>query len=242
VSVNGTPVEAKSNAFPLESTHFVFYLCPICTHDGASAKFSPNSQETAYSVGLLKSLKILAQATGPECSRTMGLMHLGRGEAMQGHPLHRTEVVPTLYMVICCTKDSSSGPFTVEDRGHALRGNALYKTMERQDYSRQRTECSMQNQFIGRRTGIQAYYILTVHRLEERQYSRAARLRRTEEMLYSRGACCSGQMRSSTKGLLVYEGQRRCSTARVLAAQDRGKAVQQGCSLTQDKGEAVKQE
>jgi hypothetical protein len=25
-------------------------LCPIYTHDGASAKFSTNSQETAYSV------------------------------------------------------------------------------------------------------------------------------------------------------------------------------------------------
>jgi hypothetical protein len=159
---------------------------------------------------------------------------------MHGHP--QKEVLLYTYMVICCTKDSSSGPFTVEDRGHALRGNALYKTMERQDYSRQRTECSMQNQFIGRRTGIQAYYILTVHRTEERKYSRAARLRRKEEMRYSRGARCSGQMRSSTKGLLVYEGQRRCCTAGVLAAQDRGKAVQQGCSFTQDRGEAVQQE
>jgi hypothetical protein len=63
-----------------------------------------------------------------------------RGEAMQGHPLHRTEGGPTLYMVICCTKDSSSGPITVEDRGHAFPGNALYKTMERQDNSRQRTD------------------------------------------------------------------------------------------------------
>jgi hypothetical protein len=52
VSVNGTPVEAKSCAFTLESTHFFFNLCPIYTHDGASAKFSTNSQETAYSVYL----------------------------------------------------------------------------------------------------------------------------------------------------------------------------------------------
>ena len=52
MSVNGTPVEAKSCAFTLESTHFFFILCPIYTHDGASAKFSTNSQETAYSVYL----------------------------------------------------------------------------------------------------------------------------------------------------------------------------------------------
>ncbi len=50
VSVNGTPVEAKLCTFTFESTHFVFNLCPIYTHDGASAKFSTNSQETAYSV------------------------------------------------------------------------------------------------------------------------------------------------------------------------------------------------
>ncbi len=52
VSANGTPVEAKLCTFTLESTHFVFNLCPIYTHDSASAKFSTNSQETDYSVGL----------------------------------------------------------------------------------------------------------------------------------------------------------------------------------------------
>ncbi len=50
MSVNGTHVEAKLCTFTLESTHFVFILCPIYTHDGASANFSTNSQETAYSV------------------------------------------------------------------------------------------------------------------------------------------------------------------------------------------------
>jgi hypothetical protein len=53
VSVNGTPVEAKLCTFTLESTHFIFNLCPIYTHDGASAKFSTNSQETDYSVDSL---------------------------------------------------------------------------------------------------------------------------------------------------------------------------------------------
>ena len=32
--------------FTLESTHFIFNKCPIYNHDGASAKFSPNSHET----------------------------------------------------------------------------------------------------------------------------------------------------------------------------------------------------
>ncbi len=50
MSVNGTPVEAKLCAFTLECTHFVFNKSPIYTHDGASAKFSTNSQETDYSV------------------------------------------------------------------------------------------------------------------------------------------------------------------------------------------------
>ncbi len=49
VSVNGTPVEAKLCTFTLESTHFIFNLCPIYNHDGASAKFRTNSQETDYS-------------------------------------------------------------------------------------------------------------------------------------------------------------------------------------------------
>jgi hypothetical protein len=41
----------KLCTFTLESTHFVFNLCPFYTHDGASAKFSINSQETDYSAG-----------------------------------------------------------------------------------------------------------------------------------------------------------------------------------------------
>jgi hypothetical protein len=49
VSVNGTPVETKLCTFTLESTHLIFNKCPIYPHDGASAKFSTNSQETDYS-------------------------------------------------------------------------------------------------------------------------------------------------------------------------------------------------
>ncbi len=51
VSVNGTLVEDKMRRLTLESTHFIFNKCPIYTHDGASAKFSTNLQETDY--GLL---------------------------------------------------------------------------------------------------------------------------------------------------------------------------------------------
>ncbi len=50
MNVNGTLVEAKMCTFTLESMHFIFSKCPIYTHDGASAKFSTNSQETDYSV------------------------------------------------------------------------------------------------------------------------------------------------------------------------------------------------
>jgi hypothetical protein len=34
----------------LESTHFIFNMRPIYTHDGASVQFSTNSQKTDYSV------------------------------------------------------------------------------------------------------------------------------------------------------------------------------------------------
>ncbi len=50
MSVKGTLVEAKMCTFTLESTHFLFNKYPIYIHDGASAKFSTNSQETDYSV------------------------------------------------------------------------------------------------------------------------------------------------------------------------------------------------
>jgi hypothetical protein len=49
VSVNGTLVEVKMFTFTLESSHFIFSKCPICTQDGASVKFSINSQQTDYS-------------------------------------------------------------------------------------------------------------------------------------------------------------------------------------------------
>ncbi len=45
VSVNGTLVTDKMRRFMGESEHFSFNKCPIYTHDGASAKFSTNSQE-----------------------------------------------------------------------------------------------------------------------------------------------------------------------------------------------------
>ncbi len=48
MSVNGTLVEAKMCTFTLETR--LFNQCPIYTHDGASAKFSTNSQENDYSV------------------------------------------------------------------------------------------------------------------------------------------------------------------------------------------------
>ncbi len=46
VSVYGTLVEDKMRRFKGEYAQFSFNRCPIYTHDGASAKFSPNSQET----------------------------------------------------------------------------------------------------------------------------------------------------------------------------------------------------
>ncbi len=48
--VNGTQVEDKMRTFKGECAQFRFNKCPIYTHDGASAKFSTNSQETDYSV------------------------------------------------------------------------------------------------------------------------------------------------------------------------------------------------
>jgi hypothetical protein len=51
VIVNGTLVEDKMRGFKGECAHFSFITYPIYTHDGASAKFSTNSQETDNSVG-----------------------------------------------------------------------------------------------------------------------------------------------------------------------------------------------
>jgi hypothetical protein len=50
VRVNGTLVEDKMRRFKGECEHFRFNKCPIYTHDGASAKFSTNSQEMDNSV------------------------------------------------------------------------------------------------------------------------------------------------------------------------------------------------
>jgi hypothetical protein len=48
-----TLTEAKMCTFIIESKHFIFSKCPIYTHDGVSAKFRTNSQETDYSVETL---------------------------------------------------------------------------------------------------------------------------------------------------------------------------------------------
>ncbi len=46
MGVNGLLVEDKMRIFKSESAQFSFIKCPIYTHDGASAKFITNSQET----------------------------------------------------------------------------------------------------------------------------------------------------------------------------------------------------
>ncbi len=48
--VNGTLVEDKMRRFKGECEHFILNKGPIYTHDGASVKFSTNSNETDYSV------------------------------------------------------------------------------------------------------------------------------------------------------------------------------------------------
>ncbi len=50
VSVKGTPIEDQLRSFKGECAHFSFNKCPIYIHDGASAKFSTNSQKRDYSV------------------------------------------------------------------------------------------------------------------------------------------------------------------------------------------------
>ncbi len=50
VIINGTLVEDKMRGFKGECAHFSFNKHPIYTHEGASAKFSTNSQETDNSV------------------------------------------------------------------------------------------------------------------------------------------------------------------------------------------------
>ncbi len=50
MSVNGTLDEDKMRRFKGECAHFSFNKCPIYTHDGASVKFSTNSNKTDNSV------------------------------------------------------------------------------------------------------------------------------------------------------------------------------------------------
>ncbi len=56
MSVNGTLVEEKMRRFKGECAHFSFNKFPIYAHDGASAKFSTNSQKTDNSAGHVKGL------------------------------------------------------------------------------------------------------------------------------------------------------------------------------------------
>jgi hypothetical protein len=53
VSVNGTLVEDKMRTFKGECAHFRFNKSLIYTHDGVSAKYSTNLQETDNSVDFL---------------------------------------------------------------------------------------------------------------------------------------------------------------------------------------------
>ncbi len=53
MSLYGTFVEDKNRGFNGECAHFSFNKCPIYTHDGASANFSTNSQETDNSVAII---------------------------------------------------------------------------------------------------------------------------------------------------------------------------------------------
>ncbi len=70
VRANGTQVEDKMRRFKGECAQFSFNQCPIYTHDGASAKFSTNSQEmdnsvvSSHSRGFLSRLKIF-KSMGP---------------------------------------------------------------------------------------------------------------------------------------------------------------------------------
>jgi hypothetical protein len=43
-------LKQKCAPLTLESTHFIFNKCSIYTHEGTSAKFSANYNETGYSV------------------------------------------------------------------------------------------------------------------------------------------------------------------------------------------------
>ncbi len=58
VRVNRTLVEDKMRSLKGECEHFRFNKCPIYTHDGASAKFSTNSQGMDNSVYCRLSAKI----------------------------------------------------------------------------------------------------------------------------------------------------------------------------------------
>ncbi len=51
MGVDGTLVEEKMRRFEGECAHFGYNRCPLCTHDGAGAKFGTDSHETDNSAG-----------------------------------------------------------------------------------------------------------------------------------------------------------------------------------------------
>jgi hypothetical protein len=88
VRINGTLVEDKMRRFKGECEHFRFNKCPIYTHDGASAKFSTNSQEMDNSEGSRSELEFL--------KKSMGARHRGGiGFSYRPARLHRlAEFIP----------------------------------------------------------------------------------------------------------------------------------------------------
>jgi hypothetical protein len=75
VRVNGTLVEDKMRRFKGECEHFRINKCPIYTHDGASAKFSTNSQEMDNSGHLFTKIREL---TNIFFSSILGWMRFSR--------------------------------------------------------------------------------------------------------------------------------------------------------------------
>ncbi len=68
-------------------------------------------------------------------------------------------------------------------------------------------------------------------RTKEKQYSRAARLRRAEERHYSKSARCSGEREGGTTGLLALLRTAKKQYSPGSPNQGREQAVQQGCPL-----------
>jgi hypothetical protein len=61
----GTQVEDKMRRFKGECAQFIFNKCPIYTHDGASANFSTNSQETDNGAVSVRRRKMTGRSQTP---------------------------------------------------------------------------------------------------------------------------------------------------------------------------------